>query len=278
MTYCSYSQLNPVNKSPVNASTDISQDSNIRHLKRILLSDESSSFLRFDVTEVREPWETCEPLSDDFGGIFNYCGDLVGGIKNLLQTDLWTTPHIRFENQPIENKKIYFYGFGDFMKATKSLDTSKCYSAPHYVDIRAMILKTLQYRYNFDVRLTEDSLTTISFKVNDYKKLYAHQITYEEYQNMPLLQTITATHPDYQVYRNNILFVVNEIGKKWNLYIYDDTNVKFADFFHLEIPKDILETPDKIYELTNYLEENYGLSLSKVKKMKQVYIIKFNNQ
>ena len=67
---------------------DSLQDNRIA-LKPIILRGVISGFLSFDVREVQNEFEKCfPPNSEDYGGLINYCGDIMGGIKNLLKTEI----------------------------------------------------------------------------------------------------------------------------------------------------------------------------------------------
>ena len=257
-------------------------DSTIKVLKRPLFQNYSSSLLALEVKEVYEPWETCEPFSDDYGH-FSYCGDIVGGIKNLLETDLGSIPHLRFENQPMEKRKVYFYGIGLNVRLQKSKDTvnslfsdRRYVNNTHYIDCRAIILKTMEDHFQFEVIETEDSLDLLELQIVDINKLYSLRSNESECIKRKggngWVDTISG---DYISSCLPLEFIAYNTEITLNTYTKDMTGNR--DYYSFRMPKKYIEPNIKLEDLNNYLEENLGVKFFKKKKFSKVYTIKFKN-
>ena len=269
--------------------TDSVRKDNRIYWKQPLLSDVGNSMLNIDVRELNDTYEKCDSLSVDYEGFFYYCGDIVGGIKNLLATSKLSIPHIRFQNFPKERKKIYFYGFGQNMQWSKTLEATRnslgvkdknrlLTDTIQYIDARDIILKILSQNFNFSVNLMEDSLVVLSLQIVDYQKLSKAQISYNQSQNGEYRYADTIKKPHFIVMRHNLRGFSYFLEQKTNYYTSDNTNSLLNNFFHIELPQQLfLNTDDEnILAIKKYLEEHYGLTLSMSKELKKVYEIKFN--
>ena len=263
----------------------------ITYWKQPWLTDVGNSMLNIDIREVHDPYEKCDSLSVDYEGFFYYCGDIVGGIKNLLATPTLSIPHIRFLNLPQKKRRVYFYGFGQNMQWSKTLETTGNNSSIkdksrlittdgiQYIDARDIILKIMSQNFNFSVHLVEDSLVELSLRIVDYSKLFKAQISHEESQNGKYRYADTIQKPHFIIMRHNLQGFSYFIEQKINHYTYNDTNSLFTDFFHIELPTQLFINADdeNILKIKNYLEDNYGLTLVSSKKLEKVYEIKFND-
>lgn len=282
--FFSYLGITQNSKNPIDSLGD-----NRIALKPIILREVTSGFLSFDVREVQNEFEKCfPPNSEDYGGLINYCGDIVGGIKNLLQTNIYSTPHIRFLNNPLKNRNVYFYSYGYDMLWGKPIDLIENKGNNNKIenffntdikkiDVRSIILNIMSKNFNFEVQLIDDTLTVFALKIVDEYKLSKAQITYNEFQNGQFQYADSLKHPPFLIVRHNMQNFAYFIEQKTNSYTYDETRAENNKYFHIEIPKDIFDNIENYSKIKSYLEEYYGLTLIKSKKLEKVYEIKFND-
>jgi hypothetical protein len=246
-------------------------------IERPLFKDFSGN-LSLEVKEVYEPWETCEPFSDDFGN-FTYCGDVIGGIKNLLQTDSWATPHLHFENQPVEKRKVYFHGIGTNVKASKSMDTTKYYSNSYYIDCRAIILKIMAEHFEFEVQETEDYLDLLELYIVDTSKLYSLRSPTKDCIEEKGGHGYADSIPNIYISKCLPLwFIADQTERSLNTFTTDMTG-DLHHYYSFRMPRKYIEPNIILEDLNNYLEENIGVKFVRKKKTikSKIYNIKFKN-
>jgi hypothetical protein len=246
------------------------------------------------VKEVYEPWVTCEPYSDDFG-MFSYCGDVMGGIKNLLQTDSWATPHLRFENQPSENRKVYFLGIGTNVRQAKSINQEKNpfldmltniknsdsvnTQAPISIDCRAIILKIMEKHFEFEVKETEEFLDLLELHIVDTNKLYKLTSPIQHCIEESGGHGYTDSIPGIYIAKCLPLwFIVDDAERQFNTYAADMTGDP-KHYYSFRMPRKYIEPNLTLVDLNSYLEENMGIKFFRKEKAikSKVYTIKFKN-
>lgn len=176
-----------------------------------------TDYKTFFEIKVKEVSDTTKPFSFDSGPVFGYCGDIVGGIKNLLQTNISSTPHVFFENKPLQNHYVLFYGFGSNMDGSKISDTSKCYSNVNSFNGREIALKILEQQFNFEVKESKDSLEYIELKISDYSKLLLHKTPIEKCNQGGWAMEDTINNY-YLGTCSSLVWISTRIEKKLNIY------------------------------------------------------------
>lgn len=234
----------------------------------------SHTYLNLRIEEVTDTAEDYfRPFSDDLGGVFGYCGDIVGGIVNLLQTDIHTTPHLHFLNKPQEKRYVLFYAQGWDLKGGKTQDSSKCYSKDLYFDGRDMILKLMEKHFDFKVQESKDSLEYLELNIKDTTKLFGRK-TVPEGCLLSGGTSIDSIENSFNGSCASLLWISVYLEQKLNIYNDDATNT-LGTYFDYKIPLELLTSYDKIPELNSYLEAYMGLTITKTKKLETVYTVKF---
>ncbi len=235
----------------------------------------SPSFLEIKVMEVDT---SSKPFSDDSGSIFGYCGDIEGGIKNLLQNKLlYSSSHIKFLNQPNEKRCVLFYGRGLYMNGMIVGDTAKnCYPDDSHVKGRDIILKIMATEFGFDVQEIIDSLDVIELRVLDSFKLKNFLIP-ESQRYVGGSGLIYTKTKEYQSIRAHLSFIPIHIGRIWNVVTYDETNTD-NNRYDFTIPAELFDSSSQFSQFNAYIEPNLGLTLIKTKRLEKVYTIQFKNQ
>ena len=249
--------------------TLFSQENSITEMQR---SNDLGALFNLYVTEMYEP---CLPISVDAGPIFKYCGDIEGGIINLLQkTHIRTYPNIFFLNHPLKKRYVLFYGMGSHMKGKAMYENNNCNDSTFlYINGHEIVLKILKNQFNFTITERQDSLECFELLEKDSIKLLASQI--------PLsvkLKGQTTDDPINKPIHNvqgHLWYIAWLIEKKWNKFV--DSNVERGYIpFYIDIPAELFDSSDRHEQLNLYLETQYGLTISKKKKLKTVYYVKFN--
>jgi hypothetical protein len=219
---------------------------------------------------------TQTPFNDGLGRI-GYCGDIEGGIKNLLQNVLlFSTSHIKFLNRPSKKQYVLFYALGAYVSnQTVGESPSKCY-LDNSVMARGIILNMMATEYNFDVKDKNDSLEVIELRIKDSFKLSLSSTPYNKHFLGGSAKTDTLTK-QYNSIRAHLSYLTMDIGRNWNVLTYDETGMEKYRY-DFTIPSGLLNSPDKFSELNRYLEENLGLTLVKTKRLEKIYTIEFKNE
>lgn len=246
-------------------------------------------FLNLKIAEVSD---TMKRFNMDYNTIFGYCGSLEGAIENLLQTQIASTPHLRFLNKPKNKRYVYFYGDGLYMSAAKSKndannpmadmlkgkDTATThFSEPVIINGREIVMQMLKQHFLFEVQESMDSLDILELSIQERSKLERFVIPFEEidkYNNgCTGISFGLLPKPNFCL-KFQLLALSNIIEKRWNIYTEEKTNT-FPIGYFLQFPSDLFDSYQNFYELDAFLREKYGLTIVKKKAWKKIYNIKF---
>jgi hypothetical protein len=232
-------------------------------------------FFGLKVEEIEEVDAYAMPFNDDIvGGMFGYCGDLIGGITNLLQTS--GHPHytfyIRFLNTPPKKRYVLFCGYGSNMSSIRA-DSSGCPENSASVNGRDIILKIMASEFAFEVKRIQDSLDVIEMKVIDSLKLSLFLVPKSQ-QYVPGIAGIDTKTGKYNLTRAHLSFIAYHIQRYWNMPAYDKTATDKTRY-NFTIPGELLNSIDSLPQLNTYLEQNVGLTLVKAKRLEKIHTIEF---
>ncbi len=212
------------------------------------------------------------------GSAIGYSGNIKGGITNLLQSGTGITSHIRFLNEPQNERYVLFYGAGNYMNGLQYNDTSSAIGCYGHITFnsRNMVMKIMSDLFDFEIKEIEDSLDVLKLRVVDSSKLYFYKKTPKDCWQGGNGGIDTLTN-DYINRCTNFAFFVYDLECHWKTFIYDETNSIDSDYFTFRIPHELIESIEKLDELNKYLEKTMGLVITKEKKLEKVYIVRFNN-
>jgi hypothetical protein len=249
--------------------------------------------------KIMEVSDTATRFNISVGHLFGYCGDIEGGVVNLLQTEFGSTPHIRFLNKPKQKRYVYFHSNGFHMGGAavgiptqnslsdffyKGLSqTARDTTPSRYLNLhgRDIVMEVLKREFNFDVKVLSNSLDVLELKVIDATKLRHFTIPYNEinkpnngcerfslvYEYMP--------QPKFCIKTILTIFTIN-LERIWNVYVEDKTNSRPQGYF-LEFPTELFKSYEMLPQLDHYLKEQYGLTLVRKKEYRTVFNIQFND-
>jgi hypothetical protein len=233
----------------------------------------------FDL-KVTEVADTNMSFAYNGGGTsMGYCGNVKGGIINLLQKTTGVTSHIRFLNEPTNERYVLFYGQGMYMNGSAVMDTASqigCYGHITF-NGRDMIMTMMANLFNFEIKQIEDSLEVLKLRVVDNSKLHVYQKTLQDCPHGGRTYFDTA-NKDFHGKCVPTIMLVSGIESSLNIFIYNEVNTGKSNYFTFIIPHELLESYEKIDELNQYLETKMGLTLKKEKALEKVYTIRFNNE
>jgi hypothetical protein len=219
------------------------------------------------------------PFAYNRGGkAIGYCGNVKGGIMNLLQRETGATPHIQFLNNPPNQRYVLFYGQGSYMSSAEVMDTSskmECYGHQTF-NVRDMVMTMMTDLFDFEIKQISDSLDVLKLKIIDYKKLQKYKKKLQECISGEYY--FDENTKDYYIKCASMNLLTQGIERSLNIFTYDEANTGESDYFDIILPHKYLESSGKIDELNVYLETKYGLTLKKEKSLEKVYTIRFNNE
>ena len=273
-----------------NAQTSLSDLINKRHqdslsrrfYQKYQLPSNRPSYNGFSLIELKvvEVDSTHSPFSDDSGSIWGYCGNVEGGIKNLLQNKiLHSTSHIKFLNKPYKKRYVLFYGTGLYMNGQGVGDSiSNCYLGHGHIRGRDIVLDMMSNEFRFEVKQIEDSLEVMELRIIDSAKLNIFLTPYAQ-RFMPGSGIKNPNTGEYRSVRSYLWPITKFASKAYNKTVYDETNTdESKSRYDFTIPGGLMDSPNKYDEFNNYLKQNLGLTLIKTKRLEKIYTIEFKKE
>jgi hypothetical protein len=220
------------------------------------------------------------PFAYNRGGkAIGYCGNVKGGIINLLQKETGVTPHIRFLNDPVNQRYVLFYGEGQYMSGAEVMDTSSkiaCYGYTTF-NTKDMVMTMMANMFNFEIKQIDNYIDALKLRIIDNDKLEKYKRPLQECALFGGTGGLEENTKDCYIKCAPINMLTQGIERSLNIFTYDEANTGQSDYYDITIPHKYLESLEKIDELNQYLANKYGLVLKKEKALEKVFTIRFHN-